>query len=254
MESKAFCPQKKRISHRKGDKNKMPYSNEQPVQIPIGSSSLSGDLDIVDGMQGVVLFAHGSGSGRHSPRNRYVAKVLREAGLGTLLFDLLTEDEEVIDEQTRHLRFDIGLLAERLIGATDWLLQRFAASTSVYIPSIGYFGASTGAAAALIAAAKRGDIINAVVSRGGRPDLAGYEYLNQVRAPTLLLVGGNDDQVIGLNQEAYDKLKLLKEEDEKKLTIIPGATHLFEEPGKLEQVAQLASEWFASFLKHQTKK
>jgi putative phosphoribosyl transferase len=232
----------------------MPYSNEQPVQIPIGSSSLSGDLDIVDGMQGVVLFAHGSGSGRHSPRNRYVAKVLREAGLGTLLFDLLTEDEEVIDEQTQHLRFDIGLLAERLIGATDWLLQRFAASTSVYIPSIGYFGASTGAAAALIAAAKRGDIINAVVSRGGRPDLAGYEYLNQVRAPTLLLVGGNDDQVIGLNQEAYDKLKLLKEEDEKKLTIIPGATHLFEEPGKLEQVAQLASEWFASFLKHQTKK
>jgi putative phosphoribosyl transferase len=254
MESKAFCPQKKRISHRKGGKNKMPYSNEQPVQIPIGSSSLSGDLDIVDGMQGVVLFAHGSGSGRHSPRNRYVAKVLREAGLGTLLFDLLTEDEEVIDEQTRHLRFDIGLLAERLIRATDWLLQRFAASTSADIPSIGYFGASTGAAAALIAAAKRGDIINAVVSRGGRPDLAGDEYLNQVRAPTLLLVGGNDDQVIGLNQEAYDKLKLLKEEDEKKLTIIPGATHLFEEPGKLEQVAQLASEWFASFLKHQTKK
>ena len=232
----------------------MPYSNEQPVQIPIGSSSLSGDLDIVDGMQGVVLFAHGSGSGRRSPRNRYVAKVLQEAGLGTLLFDLLTEDEEVIDEQTRHLRFDIGLLAERLIRATDWLLQRFVASTSVDIPSIGYFGASTGAAAALIAAAKRGDIIKAVVSRGGRPDLAGDEYLNQVRAPTLLLVGGNDDQVIGLNQEAYDKLKLLKEEDEKKLTIIPGATHLFEEPGKLEQVAQLASEWFASFLKHQTKK
>jgi putative phosphoribosyl transferase len=255
MESKAFCPQKKRISHRKGGKkNKMPYSNEQPVQIPIGSSSLSGDLDIVDGMQGVVLFAHGSGSGRRSPRNRYVAKVLQEAGLGTLLFDLLTEDEEVIDEQTRRLRFDIGLLAERLIRATDWLLQRFVASTSVDIPSIGYFGASTGAAAALIAAAKRGDIINAVVSRGGRPDLAGDEYLNQVRAPTLLLVGGNDDQVIGLNQEAYDKLKLLKEEDEKKLTIIPGATHLFEEPGKLEQVAQLASEWFASFLKHQTKK
>jgi putative phosphoribosyl transferase len=255
MESKAFCPQKKRISHRKGGKNKMPYSNKQPVQIPIGSSSsLSGDLDIVDGMQGVVLFAHGSGSGRRSPRNRYVAKVLQEAGLGTLLFDLLTEDEEVIDEQTRHLRFDIGLLAERLIRATDWLLQRFAASTSVDIPSIGYFGASTGAAAALIAAAKRGDIINAVVSRGGRPDLAGDEYLNQVRAPTLLLVGGNDDQVIELNQEAYDKLKLLKEEDEKKLTIIPGATHLFEEPGKLEQVAQLASEWFASFLNYQTKK
>jgi putative phosphoribosyl transferase len=134
----------------------MPYSNKQPIQIPIGSSSLFGDLDIVDGIQGVVLFAHGSGSGRHSPRNRYVAKVLQEANLGTLLFDLLTEDEELIDEQTRHLRFDIGLLANRLIGATDWLLQRFDASNSDDIPSIGYFGASTGAAAALVAAAKRG--------------------------------------------------------------------------------------------------
>jgi putative phosphoribosyl transferase len=231
----------------------MPYSNEQPVQIPIGSSSLSGDLDILDGVQGVVLFAHGSGSGRHSPRNRYVAKVLQEVSLGTLLFDLLTEDEEFIDEQTRHLRFDIGLLANRLIGATDWLLQRFDASNSDDIPSIGYFGASTGAAAALVAAARRADVVKAVVSRGGRPDLAGDEYLNQVRAPTLLLVGGNDEPVIGLNQEAYDKLKLLKE-DEKRLTIIPGATHLFEEPGKLEQVAQLASGWFAYFLKHQTRR
>jgi putative phosphoribosyl transferase len=231
----------------------MPYSNKQPVQIPIGSSSLFGDLDIVDGIQGVVLFAHGSGSGRHSPRNRYVAKVLQEANLGTLLFDLLTEDEELIDEQTRHLRFDIGLLANRLIGATDWLLQRFDASNSDDIPSIGYFGASTGAAAALVAAAKRADVVKGVVSRGGRPDLAGDEYLNKVRAPTLLLVGGNDEPVIGLNQEAYDKLKLLKE-DEKKLTIIPGATHLFEEPGKLEQVAQLASGWFACFLKRQTRR
>jgi dienelactone hydrolase len=232
----------------------MPYSNEQPVQIPIGSSSLSGDLDIPDSAQGVVLFAHGSGSGRHSPRNRYVAKVLQEAGLGTLLFDLLTEDEEHIDEQTRYLRFDIGLLANRLIGATDWLLQRFDASNSDDIPSIGYFGASTGAAAALVAAAaKKADVVKGVVSRGGRPDLAGEEYLNQVRAPTLLLVGGNDEPVIGLNQEAYDKLKLLKE-DEKRLTIIPGATHLFEEPGKLEQVAQLASGWFACFLKHQTRR
>ena len=225
----------------------MPSSNEQPVQIPMGSTSLSGDLDIIDGVQGVVLFAHGSGSGRHSPRNRYVAKVLQEeASLGTLLFDLLTEDEELIDEQTRHLRFDIGLLANRLIGATDWLLQRFDASNSDDIPSIGYFGASTGAAAALVAAAKRSDTVKAVVSRGGRPDLTG-EYLDQVRAPTLLLVGGNDEPVIRLNQEAYDKLKLLKE-DEKRLTIVPGATHLFEEPGKLEQVAQLASEWFACFL------
>jgi putative phosphoribosyl transferase len=215
--------------------------------------SLSGDLNIPHGTQGVVLFAHGSGSGRHSPRNRYVAKVLQEAGLGTLLFDLLTEDEEIIDEQTRHLRFDIGLLADRLVGATDWLLQRFDISDDDDdIPSLGYFGASTGAAAALMAAARRADTVRAVVSRGGRPDLAG-EYLDQVRAPTLLLVGGNDEPVIGLNQEAYDKLKLLKE-DEKRLTIVPGATHLFEEPGKLEQVAQLASGWFSRFLKHQTRR
>jgi putative phosphoribosyl transferase len=232
----------------------MPYSNEQAVQIPMGSSSsLSGDLDIPDGSQGVVLFAHGSGSGRHSPRNRYVAQVLQEANLGTLLFDLLTEDEELIDEQTRHLRFDIELLANRLIGATDWLLERFDAFNSDDIPSIGYFGASTGAAAALVAAAKKADVVKAVVSRGGRPDLAGDQYLNRVRAPTLLLVGGNDEPVIGLNQEASDKLKLLKD-DEKRLTIIPGATHLFEEPGKLEQVAQLASGWFACFLKHQTRR
>jgi putative phosphoribosyl transferase len=215
--------------------------------------SLSGDLNIPDGTQGVVLFAHGSGSGRHSPRNRYVAKVLQEAGLGTLLFDLLTEDEEIIDEQTRHLRFDIGLLADRLVGATDWLLQRFDISDDDDdIPSLGYFGASTGAAAALVAAARRADVVKVVVSRGGRPDLAG-EYLDQVRAPTLLLVGGNDEPVIGLNQEAYDKLKLLKE-DEKELTIVSGATHLFEEPGKLEQVAQLASGWFSRFLKHQTRR
>jgi pimeloyl-ACP methyl ester carboxylesterase len=233
----------------------MPDGNEQSIKISISSVLLSGDLDIPDGTQGVVLFAHGSGSGRHSPRNRYVAKVLQEAGVGTLLFDLLTEDEELIDEQTRHLRFDIGLLADRLVGATDWLLQRFDASNSDDIlPSIGYFGASTGAAAAVVAAAKRADIVKAVVSRGGRPDLAGDEYLNQVRAPTLLLVGGNDGPVIGLNQEAYDKLKLLKE-DEKRLTIVPGATHLFEEPGKLEQVAQIASEWFGSFLKqHQSSR
>jgi pimeloyl-ACP methyl ester carboxylesterase len=233
----------------------MPDGNEQSIKISISSVSLSGDLDIPDGTQGVVLFAHGSGSGRHSPRNRYVAKVLQEAGVGTLLFDLLTEDEELIDEQTLHLRFDIGLLADRLVGATDWLLQRFDASNSDDIlPSIGYFGASTGAAAAVVAAAKRADIVKAVVSRGGRPDLAGDEYLNQVRAPTLLLVGGNDGPVIGLNQEAYDKLKLLKE-DEKRLTIVPGATHLFEEPGKLEQVAQIASEWFGSFLKqHQSSR
>jgi len=251
---KAFYQQKKRNRQRNWGK-KMPYGNEKPVQIPLCLMSLSGDLTIPDRAQGVVLFAHGSGSGRHSPRNRYVGKVLQEASLGTLLFDLLTEDEEIIDEQTRHLRFDIELLADRLIRATDWLLlQRFDAPNTDDIPSIGYFGASTGAAAALIAAAKRVDVVKAVVSRGGRPDLAGDEYLNYVRAPTLLLVGGNDEPVIELNQEAYDKLKLLKEEDEKRLTIVPGATHLFEEPGKLEQVAQLAGGWFACFLKYQTRR
>lgn len=231
----------------------MPSSNEQSVQIPLHSrTSLSGNLDIPNGAQGIVLFAHGSGSGRHSPRNRYVAKVLQEASLGTLLFDLLTEQEEIIDEQTRHLRFDIVLLANRLIEATDWLLQLLNDSnTDNDIPGIGYFGASTGAAAALIAAAKRTKAVKAVVLRGGRPDLAGGDYLNQVRAPTLLLVGGNDEPVIELNQRAYDKLKLLKV-NQKRLTIIPGATHLFEEPGKLEQVAQLASEWFAYFLTPQT--
>jgi putative phosphoribosyl transferase len=232
----------------------MPDSNEQPIQIPVGSVSLSGDLTVPDRAQGVVLFAHGSGSSRHSTRNRYVAKVLQEADLGTLLFDLLTEDEEIIDEQTRHLRFDIGLLANRLVGATDWLLQRFSVPDDgdADIPYLGFFGASTGAAAALVAAAEKADTVRAVVSRGGRPDLAG-DYLDQVRAPTLLLVGGNDDHVIGLNQEAYDKLRLLKE-DEKRLTIIPGATHLFEEPGKLEQVAQLAGGWFSRFLKQRTRK
>jgi putative phosphoribosyl transferase len=206
-------------------------------------------LDIPNEAQGVVLFAHGSGSSRHSSRNRYVAQVLQEASLGTLLFDLLTEKEEQIDEQTRHLRFDIILLANRLIGVTDWLLQQFwNSNTYTDILNIGYFGASTGAAAALIAAAKRPDVIRAVVSRGGRPDLAGDEYLNQVRAPTLLVVGGNDEPVIGLNHEAHDKLLLLKE-DQKRVKIIPGATHLFDEPGKIEQVAQLASEWFARFLR-----
>lgn len=228
----------------------------QETQISIGSLSLLGDLNIPDPVEGIVLFAHGSGSGRYSPRNRYVAKVLQEAGFGTLLFDLLTEDEELIDEQTRHLRFDIRLLADRLVGTTDWLLHHFHASSSRDIPTIGYFGASTGAAAALVAAARRADVVKAVVSRGGRPDLAGDKYLNEVRAPTLLLVGGKDEHVIELNQEAYDKLKLLKEEEEneKRLIIVPGATHLFEEPGKLEEVAQHASRWFLHFLKLQTRR
>lgn len=218
---------------------------EQLIRIPIGSVSLSGDLTVVEGSQGIVLFAHGSGSGRHSRRNRYVAKVLQDAGLGTLLFDLLTEEEEVVDDQTRHLRFDIALLANRLVGVTDWLVQTHAAGSNL---NIGYFGASTGAAAALTAAAKRVDIIKAVVSRGGRPDLAD-PILGQVEAPTLLIVGGYDTTVIQMNQEAFDKLQQLSaEKGEKELVIVPEATHLFEEPGKLELVAQLASGWFARFL------
>lgn len=222
------------------------------VHIPIGSNLLSGDLYLPNQMQGIVLFAHGSGSSRQSPRNRFVAEVLQQAGMGTLLFDLLTKDEEAIDEQTGHLRFEIELLANRLVEATDWLIQSFDVSDGDDIPSIGYFGASTGAAAALVAAARRSDAVKAVVSRGGRPDLAG-KSLGQVRAPTLLLVGGDDDPVIGLNQDAYDKLALLNN-GEKKLTIIPDATHLFEEPGKLEDVAQLASKWFSYFLKyHRTR-
>ena len=218
---------------------------EQFIQIPIGSVSLSGDLTVIEGSPGIVLFAHGSGSGRHSRRNRYVAKVLQDAGLGTLLFDLLTEEEEVIDEQTLHLRFDIGLLTNRLVAVTDWLVQNRAASNNL---NIAYFGASTGAAAALAAAAKRVDIIKAVVSRGGRPDLAD-PYLGQVKAPTLLIVGGYDSPVIKMNQEAFDKLQQLSaEKGEKELVVVPEATHLFEEPGKLEHVAQLASGWFAHFL------
>lgn len=178
---------------------------EQFIQIPIGSISLSGDLTVVEGSQGIVLFAHGSGSGRHSRRNRYVAKVLQDAGLGTLLFDLLTEEEEVVDEQTRHLRFDIGLLANRLVAVTEWLVQNRAAGSNL---NLGYFGASTGAAAALAAAAKKVDIIKAIVSRGGRPDLAD-PYLGRVKAPTLLIVGGYDTPVIQMNQEAFDKLQQL---------------------------------------------
>lgn len=218
---------------------------EHFIQIPIGSVSLSGDLTIIEQSPGIVLFAHGSGSSRHSRRNRYVAKVLQDAGLDTLLFDLLTEEEEVIDEQTRHLRFDIELLTTRLVAVTDWLVQNSTASKNL---NIAYFGASTGAAAALAAAAKRAEIIKAVVSRGGRPDLAD-PYLGQVKAPTLLIVGGFDTPVIKMNQEAFDKLQQLSaEKGEKELVVIPGATHLFEEPGKLELVAQFASEWFARFL------
>jgi putative phosphoribosyl transferase len=209
------------------------------VQIRSGVATLHGELSIPDGAPGVVLFAHGSGSSRHSPRNQFVARTIREAGVGTLLFDLLTRDEEAVDMHTRHLRFDIGLLALRLIDATYWIKGQFD-----YL-SIGYFGSSTGGGAALVAAAELGDTVGAVVSRGGCPDLAG-DALPKVKAPTLLIVGGLDYQVIELNREAYTRLRC-----EKQLRIVPGATHLFEEPGTLEEVARLAADWFQ---KHLTSK
>jgi len=205
------------------------------VTIPPG---LAGDLTIPPGAAGIVLFAHGSGSSRLSPRNRYVAHVLQSAGLATLLIDLLTPEEERMDQVTAYLRFDIGLLAERLLGATDWL-QSDPETRNI---RVGYFGASTGAGAALVAAASRRERIGAVVSRGGRPDLAG-DALARVKAPVLLIVGGNDDVVIELNQGALEQLP-----GEKKLEIVPGAGHLFEEPGTLEQVAHLASKWLSSHL------
>jgi dienelactone hydrolase len=211
----------------------------RPVRIPVGPAMLEGDLEIPEGARAAVLFAHGSGSSRHSPRNRYVARVLREARLATLLLDLLTGEEEAVDMETGLFRFNIGLLAERVIGATDWLAR--APETADY--PIGYFGASTGAAAALVAAAERPEMVGAVVSRGGRPDLAG-DALPQVRAPTLLIVGGSDRPVIELNRQALEQLG----SSEKQLVIIPGATHLFPEPGALEEVARLASDWLTRHL------
>ena len=199
---------------------------------------LLGDLRIPPGARGIVVFAHGSGSGRRSPRNRFVADVLVKAGLATLLIDLLTQEEEMIDLQTAELRFDIRLLAERLRDMSDWL----ANEASIGALSIGYFGASTGAAAALIAAADRPERVRAIVSRGGRPDLAG-PVLARVRQPTLLIVGGEDDVVIELNREALARLAGIKQ-----LVIVPGASHLFEEPGALEQVAALAVQWFQRYL------
>ena len=208
------------------------------VQIQAGKVTLAGDLTIPAGAQGLVLFAHGSGSSRFSPRNRFVAQVLQEGGLATLLFDLLTSEEEAIDLHTRHLRFDIDLLANRLVAATDWVCGQPATRPL----RIGYFGASTGAAAALIAASQRPEIVAAVVSRGGRPDLA-LPALGQVKAPTLLIVGGHDQAVIELNQQALAELR-----SEAKLEIVPGATHLFEEPGALEAAAHLARNWFVRYL------
>jgi dienelactone hydrolase len=212
--------------------------NEREVVVSAGAAKLMGCLTIPKGASGIVLFAHGSGSSRHSQGNIFVARTLNQAGLATLRFDLLTAREERIDSVTAELRFDIELLAGRLVAVTDWLAEhRETAGLRV-----GYFGASTGAAAALVAAAERQDEVCAVVSRGGRPDLAG-EALSQVRAPTLLIVGGHDDDVILLNERAFSQLRCTT-----KLEIVPGATHLFAEEGALERVAELARQWFDLYL------
>jgi pimeloyl-ACP methyl ester carboxylesterase len=213
---------------------------EKPVHVKVGKIILEGNLAIPRGSEGIVLFAHGSGSSRHSPRNQYVAQVLQKAGLSTLLIDLLTMAEERVDAYTLHLRFDIGLLAQRLAGATDWLVTHHETGHL----NIGYFGASTGAAAALVAASQVPDIVKAVVSRGGRPDLASSSLPN-VKAATLLIVGGFDTTVIELNEHARKQMRA-----ECKMVIVPGASHLFEEPGKLEEVARVATDWF---LRHLTK-
>ena len=209
------------------------------VRILVGDTWLYGDLVLPSGFRGLVLFAHGSGSGRHSARNRQVAQHLQHVGIATLLFDLLTVQEEQTDLNTREHRFDISLLTRRMQDATAWA----AAQPELQHAAIGYFGASTGSAVALLAAARLGNKIAAVVSRGGRPDLAGLVALAAVTAPTLLIVGGADYEVIKLNQQALEHLCC-----EKSLAIVPGATHLFEEVGTLEQVAQLASSWFTAHL------
>ena len=205
------------------------------ITIPVQDVHLGGELSLSKEASGLVVFAHGSGSSRHSPRNQFVARMLRESGVGTLLFDLMTAEEEQAEASTRHLRFDIPFLARRLVAATQWVLDE----GTIRDISVGYFGSSTGAAAALVAAAEMPENISVVVSRGGRPDLAG-DALERVRASTLLIVGGKDTAVISLNEEAYGRL-----ECQKALRIVPGATHLFEEPGTLETVARMASEWFA---------
>ena len=224
------------MPERRGVRQPEPRSPEA-VSIPAGTVQLDGELTPPRAGAGIVVFAHGSGSSRHSPRNQFVARALRERGLGTLLMDLLTAGEEAQDARTAHLRFDIELLATRVMTSIDWLGAAHGDATP-----IGCFGASTGAAAALVAAAARPDAVGAVVSRGGRPDLAGGA-LGDVRAPTLLIVGGDDRRVIGMNKEALAALR-----SEKALEIVPGATHLFEEPGALEQVAELAGSWFLRHL------
>jgi dienelactone hydrolase len=217
--------------------------DERTIQVVTTSAALEGTLTIPRNATGVVLFAHGSGSSRFSPRNRYVAQVLHRAGLATLLIDLLTPDEEQVDLRTRHLRFDIDLLAQRLVGTIDWIAHDSATQDL----SLGLFGASTGAAAALVAAAQRPDAVHAVVSRGGRPDLANAA-LSYVHAPTLLLVGGHDDLVLELNELAQQRMQFADPALVVQLEVVPGATHLFEEPGTLEQVAVLARDWFVRYL------
>ena len=235
--------------------------HERLVRIPIDEQKqrmttpsspnaiLEGNLIIPKGAEGIVVFAHGSGSSRHSPRNQYVAEVLNNAGLATLLTDLLTREEEEVDIKTREHRFNIDLLARRLVAVTDWIIQ----NPDTQRLFIGYFGASTGAAAALVAAAERSDIISAIVSRGGRPDLAGSDALNKVQSPTLFIVGEKDVQVIEMNNNAMNQLQKV---ERKKLKIVPGATHLFEEPGTLEEVARLARGWLQCYFlikKHSQK-
>jgi putative phosphoribosyl transferase len=214
------------------------YRAEKPVEFEVAGVMLAGTLCVPDGARGIVLFAHGSGSSRHSPRNRYVAGVLRDGGVGTLLFDLLTAEEEAVDLRTAHLRFDIAFLARRLVAATDWIMGMPAAREM----KIGYFGSSTGGAAALVAACERPDGIRAVVCRGSRPDLA-VQALPRVQAPVLFVVGERDHAVLGMNRDALALVRA-----EKKLEIVPAATHLFEEPGALEQVARLAGAWFTKHL------
>jgi putative phosphoribosyl transferase len=215
-----------------------PDREERLVRVAAARVLLEGNLTLPEGARGIVLFAHGSGSSRFSPRNCYVAQQLNREKLATLLVDLLSPEEEAVDLRTARLRFNIGLLAERLVGVTDWLVRQ----PDTRPLRIGYFGASTGAAAALVAAAERPQIVRAIVSRGGRPDLAGPAFA-RVEAPTLLIVGGDDMPVIELNRAALAQLRC-----EKRLVIVPGATHLFEEPGALDEVARLAREWFQQYL------
>ena len=211
---------------------------EHYVQVVSGSVKLDADVAVPLGAMGIVAFAHGSGSNRHSPRNRHVAGVMQDAGLATLLLSLLTVEEEAEDLMTGKLRFDIGLLGRRLVDTIDWL-QRYEEARGL---RVGLFGSSTGAAGALIAAAERPEVVAAVVSRGGRPDLAA-PVLDRVKAPTLLIVGGDDYPVIGMNRKAFADLRSVKE-----MVVVPGATHLFEEPGALEKVAELAKNWFVKYL------